>query len=164
MSRYRDYVHKFAPAAVAKEIDANPVSPKLEAKDTDVSILFGDLAGYTRMAEQMERRQLDALINRAFSRFVDEIHHYEGILLEIRGDELFVLFADDDRFKACRERGKCGACNFSGGDQSQRRAVERRPAGDLEHGHTFRGRICRAEGGRGVVGFSLALRCERLRW
>jgi class 3 adenylate cyclase len=96
LSRYREYVHKFAPAAVAKEIDANPVSPNLAAKDTDVSILFGDLAGYTRMAEQLERRQLDEFINRAFSRFTDEIHRHEGVLLEIRGDELFVLFSDED--------------------------------------------------------------------
>ena len=98
LNRYRDYVHKYAPPAVAKEIDAN-LSPKLEAKDTDVSILFGDLAGYTRMAEQMERRQLDGFINRAFSRFVDKIQHHEGVLLEIRGDELFVLFADEDHSK-----------------------------------------------------------------
>ena len=61
LSRYRDYVHKFAPAAVAKEIDANPASPNLAPKDSDVTILFGDLAGYTRMTEQMERRQLDAI-------------------------------------------------------------------------------------------------------
>lgn len=40
LSRYREYVHKFAPSSVAKEIDNNPVSPNLEAKDTDVSILF----------------------------------------------------------------------------------------------------------------------------
>jgi predicted ATPase/class 3 adenylate cyclase len=96
LSRYRNYVHKFAPANVAKEIDANPASPNLEARDCNVSILFGDLAGYTRMAEQMERRQLDELINRVFSRFIDEIHRYEGTLLEIRGDEIFVLFGDDD--------------------------------------------------------------------
>jgi class 3 adenylate cyclase len=96
LSRYREYVHKFAPASVAKEIDANPVSPNLEARDRDVSILFGDLAGYTRMTEQMDRRQLDALMNRIFSRFIDEIHRYEGTLLEFRGDELFVLFEDED--------------------------------------------------------------------
>jgi class 3 adenylate cyclase len=48
------------------------------------------------MAEQIERRQLDELINRIFSRFIDEIHRYEGTLLEIRGDELFVLFGDED--------------------------------------------------------------------
>ena len=96
LGRYRDYVHKFAPTAVSKEIDANPTSPDLAAKDCDVSILFADLAGYSRMAELMERRQFDELVSCAFSRFIDEIHRYGGTLLGIRGDELFVLFADED--------------------------------------------------------------------
>ena len=51
------------------------------------------------MAEAMERRQLTELINRAFSKFADEINRYEGILLEIGGDELFVLFGDEDPAK-----------------------------------------------------------------
>src|SRR6185295_11680613 len=33
------------------------------------------------------------------SRFVDEIHRYDGVLLEIGGDELFVLFGDEDPSK-----------------------------------------------------------------
>ena len=99
LSRYREYVHKFAPSAVSKAFDANPASPDLAAKDCDVSILFADLAGYTRMSEQMGRRQLTELVNRAFSRFVDEIHRFDGVLLEIGGDELFVLFGDEDRSK-----------------------------------------------------------------
>jgi predicted ATPase/class 3 adenylate cyclase len=97
LGRYRDYVRKFAPTAVSKEIDANPVSPDLATKHCDVSILFADVAGYTRMGELMDHRQLDELLDRAFSRFADEIHHYEGVLLEIRGDELLFLFADEDR-------------------------------------------------------------------
>jgi class 3 adenylate cyclase len=97
LGRYRDYVHRFAPTAVSKELERNPVSPDLAVKDRDVSILFADLASYTRMAELMERRQLDDLIDRAFSRFIDEIHRYGGIVLEFRGDEVFALFEDDDR-------------------------------------------------------------------
>ena len=96
LTRYRDYVRRFAPSTVTKEIDANPNNPDLAARDRDVSILFADLAGYTRMAEAMERRQLTELINRAFSKFADEINRYEGILLEIGGDELFVLSGDED--------------------------------------------------------------------
>jgi class 3 adenylate cyclase len=96
LGRYRDYVHKFAPTAVSKEIDANPTSPDLAVKDCDVSILFADLAGYSRMAELMDPRQFDELVNCAFSRFIDEIRRYGGTLLGIRGDELFVLFADED--------------------------------------------------------------------
>jgi class 3 adenylate cyclase len=99
LSHYRDYVRKFAPSAVAKEIDANPEAPDLAAKDSDVSILFADLAGYTRLSELMGRQQLTELVNRAFSRFVDEIHRYDGVVLEIAGDELFVLFTDEDPAK-----------------------------------------------------------------
>ena len=99
LSRYREYVHKFAPTAAFTEIDSNPESPDLAAKDCDVSILFADLAGYTRMAELMEPRQLNEVVNRAFSSFLDEIHRYDGTLLEISGDELFVLFTDEDWFR-----------------------------------------------------------------
>src|SRR5262249_38914961 len=98
-----DYVRKFAPTAVAKKIDANPLSPDLSAKDCDVSILFADLAGYTRMSELMERRQLTELINRAFSKFTDEIHRYDCVLLEISGDELFALSGDEDYAKHVRK-------------------------------------------------------------
>jgi class 3 adenylate cyclase len=96
LSRYRDYVHKFAPTKVSKEIDANPGSPDLALRDRDISVLFADLAGYTRMAELMERQALNDLINRAFSRFVDEVHRYDGLLLEITGDELLILFEDEN--------------------------------------------------------------------
>ena len=99
LSRYREYVHKFAPTAAFTEINSNPESPDLAAKDCDVSILFADLAGYTRMAELMEPRQLNEVVNRAFSSFLDEIHRYDGTLLEISGDELFVLFTDEDWFR-----------------------------------------------------------------
>ena len=44
---------------------------------------FADLAGYTHLSELMGRQQLTELVNRAFSRFVDEIHRYDGMLLEI---------------------------------------------------------------------------------
>jgi class 3 adenylate cyclase len=99
LTHYQDYVRKFAPTAAAKEIEANPETPDLAAKDCDVSILFADLAGYTRLSELMGRQQLAELINRAFSRFLDEIHRYDGVLLEIGGDELFVLFMDEDPSK-----------------------------------------------------------------
>jgi class 3 adenylate cyclase len=85
--------------AVSKEIEANPETPDLAAKDCDVSILFADLAGYTRLSELMRRRQLSELVNRAFSRFLDEIHRFDGVLLEVSGDELFVLFMDEDPSK-----------------------------------------------------------------
>jgi class 3 adenylate cyclase len=99
LGRYRDYVNKFAPTEVFKQIEANPQNPDLQTKDCDVSIMFADLAGYSHLGELLDGHQLAELVNRAFSRFVDEIHRFGGILLETRGDELLVLFGDEDPSK-----------------------------------------------------------------
>ena len=96
LSRYRDYLHRFAPASAAKEIDADPLSPDLVAQTKDISVLFADLAGYTRMSEQMEQQRFDEFINRVLSEFIDEVHRFNGTLLRIRGDELFCIFEDAD--------------------------------------------------------------------
>jgi len=106
LGRYRDYVSKFAPTEVSKRIDANPQGPDLETKDCDVSIMFADVAGYSRLVELLGNRGVADLVNSAFSHFVDEIHRFEGVLLETRGDELLVMFGDDDptkhRWKAAK--------------------------------------------------------------
>ena len=102
LSRYKEYLHRFAPAVATKEIDADPHSPDLSARERDISIMFADLAGYTRMYEQMERGAADSMINRAFSEFTQEIHDFDGVLLDVRGDELFVLFADEDPARHAR--------------------------------------------------------------
>jgi predicted ATPase/class 3 adenylate cyclase len=95
LRRYREYLHRFAPAAAAQQIDAEPNHPDLAAREKDVSVMFADLAGYTLMHESMDARQTNALVNRAFSDFIEEIHRFHGALLDVRGDELLVLFEDD---------------------------------------------------------------------
>lgn len=99
LGHYKNYVHKFAPATVSKEIDANPERPDLAIKRRNVSILFADVAGYTHITELMEESQLATFMNQMFAQFSDEIHHYNGEILEFAGDELFVLFSDDDPTK-----------------------------------------------------------------
>jgi predicted ATPase/class 3 adenylate cyclase len=96
LSRYRDYLHRFAPAIAFRQIDADPDNPGLASQQQDVSILFADLAGYTRMSELLEQHRIDQLVNRVFGDFVDDVHHFHGLLLRITGDELFIVFQDDD--------------------------------------------------------------------
>lgn len=102
LSRYREYLHRFAPTAAVREIDADPHSPDLTAREQDVSVLFADLAGYTRMHELMELHQTDKFVNRAFSEFVDDIHRFHGVLLSVHGDELFAFFQDEDPVRHVR--------------------------------------------------------------
>jgi predicted ATPase/class 3 adenylate cyclase len=92
LGRYRDYIHRFTPQLAAKQIDADPDNPDLAAREMDVSILFIDLAGYTRLYELMGHQEADQFVNRAFSEFIAEIDRCHGAVLDFRGDELFVLF------------------------------------------------------------------------
>ena len=94
LNRYREYIHRFTPIPAAQEIDANPNNPDLAVREKEVSILFADLAGYTKMHELMGHDEADHLVNRAFSDFVEEIHLCHGVVIGIRGDELLVLFQD----------------------------------------------------------------------
>jgi predicted ATPase/class 3 adenylate cyclase len=95
LSRYRDYLHRFAPAIASRQIDADPDNPGLALQQQDVSVLFADLAGYTRMSEFLEQHRVDELVNRAFGNFVDDVDRFHGVLLRITGDELFVVFQDE---------------------------------------------------------------------
>jgi predicted ATPase/class 3 adenylate cyclase len=103
LSRYREYIHRFTPTLAAQEIDADPDSPDLAVREKDVSILFVDVAGYTRLYELMGRHETDHFVNRAFSEFIEEIHRCRGVVLDIRGDELLVLFQGiEDGGHACK--------------------------------------------------------------
>ena len=94
LDRYREYIRHFTPVPAAQEIDANPDNPNLAVREKEVSVLFADLAGYTRMHELLGHREADHLVNRAFSEFIEEIHLCHGTVIGIRGDELLVLFQD----------------------------------------------------------------------
>jgi predicted ATPase/class 3 adenylate cyclase len=93
LNLYREYIHRFTPALVAEEIDADPDRPDLAVRERDVSILFIDLAGYTTIYELIGE-ETDRLVNRAFAEFIEEIHNCRGAVLDIRGDELLVVFQD----------------------------------------------------------------------
>jgi len=88
---------KFLPDDVAEEIKLNPEDPDFSFKDCDVSLLFADLAGYTRISQRMEGRKLHSFMDAAFSPFIKDIKRFSGKLAENpRGDELFAYFEDED--------------------------------------------------------------------
>src|SRR5262245_39447788 len=102
LSRYREYLHRFTPTAASKEIDADPESPDLAARELDVSVLFADLAGYTRMHELMNPQQTASLLNPALAELVVASNRIHRVLMSVHGDELFVLFQDEDSVQHVR--------------------------------------------------------------
>jgi len=58
----------------------------------DAVILFADLRGFTRMAEQLTPTQVVLLLNQYFSLLTEVAYRYEGVIFNMAGDSLLVGF------------------------------------------------------------------------
>ena len=76
-------------------LEQNPDATELEKREKDVSVLFLDIAGYTRLSEQMDTGQVNRLVQRYFSSFLEIIHEHQGDVNETAGDGLMVIFQND---------------------------------------------------------------------
>jgi DNA-binding response OmpR family regulator len=92
----RAHLTKFVPQAVMRLIEANPTAPEMEKKERDVSVLFVDISSYARLSESLQREQVNSIIERYFSSFLDCIHANHGDINETAGDGLMAIFADAD--------------------------------------------------------------------
>jgi len=96
LQQAREHLAKFVPQAVQRLIEANPTMPALEKREQDVSVLFVDISGYARLSETLLPAQVNALVERYFSSFLDCIHAHGGDINETAGDGLMSIFADPD--------------------------------------------------------------------
>jgi class 3 adenylate cyclase/HAMP domain-containing protein len=83
---------RFVPETVRRAIEENPEAPGLEKKSKDVSVLFLDIEGYTRLTESLPRPALNALVERYFSLFLASIRAEGGDINETAGDGLMIIF------------------------------------------------------------------------
>src|SRR5262245_30985312 len=96
LQQAQEYLAKFVPQSVQRLIEANPTAPALEKTDQDVSVLFVDISGYSRLSDTLSSTQTNALVERYFSSFLDCIHAHGGDVNETAGDGLMAIFADAD--------------------------------------------------------------------
>jgi class 3 adenylate cyclase len=95
LEQLKDELSKFVPDSVKRMLERNPEATELEQREKDVSAIFLDIAGYTRLSEQMDTRQVNRLLQRYFSSFLEIIHEYQGDVNETAGDGLMVIFQND---------------------------------------------------------------------
>jgi class 3 adenylate cyclase len=58
-------------------------------------VLFLDIAGYTKLSEQLEARRLNQLVQIYFSSFLEIIQSHHGDVNETAGDGLMVIFQSE---------------------------------------------------------------------
>lgn len=92
----QSHLSKFVPQSVRRLIDANPNAPALAQREQEISVLFIDIAGYTKMSEALSEAKVNDLIERYFSSFLDDILKNHGDISETSGDGLMIIFSEPD--------------------------------------------------------------------
>jgi class 3 adenylate cyclase len=87
---------KFVPRTVQALIEASPEAPLFDKHEADVSVLFADITGYTRLSATLDLERVNQLVEVYFGAFLDEILKLGGDVNETAGDGLMVIFRDPD--------------------------------------------------------------------
>jgi class 3 adenylate cyclase len=87
---------KFVPKTVQTLIEQAPEAPELDKREVDVSVLFVDIVGYTRLSARLEPERVNRLVERYFGSYLDEILRRGGDVNETAGDGLMVIFQDGE--------------------------------------------------------------------
>jgi class 3 adenylate cyclase len=88
---------KFVPNTVTRLIEKSPNGVIPASKEQDVSVLFLDIEGYTKMCEQLDRADVNEVIEKCFSVFMDAIFANNGDVNETAGDGLMVVYLNADK-------------------------------------------------------------------
>ena len=88
---------KFVPSTVSRLIEKDPNGEMPEGREQDVSVLFLDIESYTKICERLGDEEMNDIIEKHFSAFMDAIYANNGDVNETAGDGLMVLFQDEDR-------------------------------------------------------------------
>jgi class 3 adenylate cyclase len=90
------HLSPFVPESVRRMVEKNPEMLNQEKEKKDVSVLFLDLEGYTRLSASRPDTEVNEVVERMFSSFVDPIHRSHGDINETAGDALMIIFKDYD--------------------------------------------------------------------
>ena len=96
ISQMLAHLSPFVPQSVRNIVEKNPELLDQEKEKRDVSVLFLDLEGYTRISATLPEKAVNEMVEKMFSKFVDPIHRSYGEINETAGDGLMILFKEDD--------------------------------------------------------------------
>ncbi len=104
-ARNRARFEQFASPVVAAELERNP--ELLEGTEREITVLFSDLRGFSRISEQLGARDTFQLVGDVMDKLTEQVLKHGGIIIDYYGDGLAAMWnapldqADHARL-ACR--------------------------------------------------------------
>jgi adenylate cyclase len=100
-------LERFLSPGLARKIASEAADLKVGGENQKVTVLFGDIRGFTTMAETLRPEETVEILNRFFKAMTDVIFAHEGTLDKYLGDGLMALFGapfakENDAFNAVR--------------------------------------------------------------
>ena len=96
ISQMLAHLSPFVPQSVKHLIEDNPDMLQKEKERRDLTVLFLDLEDYTRLSTNRTDAEVNELVEKMFSGFVDPIHRSGGDINETAGDGLMIIFKNED--------------------------------------------------------------------
>ena len=103
LEKVKGQLTKFVPHSVAKLVEQDPDQLTSEKRPMDVSILFIDIEGFSKITEGFEQRQVNDMVECHFSRYLECIGRHSGEVNETSGDGLMVMFKEGDLKEHAKE-------------------------------------------------------------
>ncbi|GCE24907.1 hypothetical protein KDA_03910 [Dictyobacter alpinus] len=85
---FERYVHP----SVVEQLIRDPMALNLGGETKEISVVFADIRGYTRLSENMRPEEVMHLINRYLKTMCDAIWEESGTLTAFQGDALMAIF------------------------------------------------------------------------
>jgi len=73
-------------------IDKILSAKKMEGERRNVTVLLGDISGFTKMSEKMDPEEVQTMMNECFKFLVSMIYKYEGTVDKFMGDAVMAIF------------------------------------------------------------------------
>lgn len=103
LEKVKSQLTKFVPSSVAKIVEQDPDRVSLEKVPAEVTILFIDIQGFSRITEGYDQRLVNDMVECHFSKYLECVKRHGGEVNEVAGDGLMVIFKEGEVGSHARE-------------------------------------------------------------
>jgi class 3 adenylate cyclase/putative methionine-R-sulfoxide reductase with GAF domain len=96
LEKVKSHLTKFVPSSVARMVEKDPNGVSLEKTPADVTILFIDIQGFSKITEGFDQRLVNDMVECHFSKYLECVKGHGGEVNEVAGDGLMVIFKEGE--------------------------------------------------------------------